>query len=260
MKRSDFRNQLNEVAEKFDQHSKSFADTAWELQDRLKDIRIQPQSILEMGCRTGSLCLQLETQMPDALLIAVDESKNMVSLASQKSQGANTHFTVADCDALPLKSESADLVLSNLASSFYAPEDFLNECHRLLMHDGVLMFSMLGLGSFKELSTRYSYYDMHTIGDLLISTGFTDSVVDSEKYIFEFGDSQSLLSELKYSGMLLDLKTEDRIEVTEDRKTNSEAGRENLKLTIEIIYGLAWRRDYIASSMNIPFYPNHGIA
>ena len=122
------------------------------------------------------------------------------------------------------------------------------------------MFSMPGLGSFKELSTRYSFYDMHTIGDLLISTGFTDSVVDSEKYIFEFGDSQSLLSELKYSGMLLELKTEDRIEVTEDRKTNSEAGQENLKLTIEIIYGLAWRRDYIASSMNIPFYPNHGIA
>lgn len=260
MRRSDFRNQLNEVAENFDQHSKSFSDTAWELQDRLKDIRIQPQSILEMGCRTGSLCLQLESQMPEALLIAVDESKNMVSLASQKSQGINTHFSVADCDAMPFGSESVDLVLSNLAASFYAPEDFLNECHRLLMHDGVLMFSMLGLGSFRELKVRYSFYDMHTIGDLLISTGFTDSVVDSEKYIFEFGDRQSLISELKYSGMLFDLENDDIIEVTEDQKTKSEAAQEILKLSIEIIYGLAWRRDDVASSMNIPFYPNQGIA
>ncbi len=256
MKRSDFRKLLNEVARKFDRHSKTFADTAWELQDRLKDIRIQPQAILEVGCRTGLLCSQLESQMPDALLIAVDESKNMISIAHQKTQGVNTHFAIADCDALPFSSKSVDLILSNLAPTFYAPEDFFTECYRLLNYDGVLMFSMLGLGTFKELNIRYNFYDMHTIGDLLISTGFTESVVDAEKYSCEFRDQRSLRSELKHSGMLFDLKNDVLAEVTNDKKTKSDAEQEKLKLSIEMIYGLAWRKDHnIGSSMNIPFSP-----
>ncbi len=256
MKRSDLRFKLDEIANKFEQNSKIFSDSAWELQDRLKDIRILPESILEIGCRTGALSAYLCEQIPTALFVAIDESKNMVSVANRKLSQKCICFAVADCDTLPIASESFDLIVSNLSSSYYAPEDFLNECRRLLKHDGVLMFTMLGLGSFKELNVQYDFYDMHTIGDLLMSTGFSDSVVDVEKFTNEFTDWQSLMYDLEASGLLFENINDTLAKGLEKSQSESTNEQNNYQMSYEIVYGLAWRKDTFGGSTSVPFFSN----
>ena len=252
MDRIQFRNNLDQIASKFDQHSKLVSEAMQELQDRIEDFQIEPTCILDIGCRTGSFISKLSSKQTDATLIGTDESKNMITAANQKCTHSESVFIVADLDALPFGTNSVDLIVSNLSASFYEPRDFLNECHRVLDFGGVLMFSMVGLGSFEELKMKHRFFDMHSIGDLMNASGFANSVVDIEKYHMEFDDCEGLYLELKNSGMLLALTGQN--EVLPDQIFPQKLQQQTKpQISAELIFGLTWKKDLMSSSTNVPF-------
>jgi malonyl-CoA O-methyltransferase len=87
------------------------ARTAGEaLLSRLKWMTIQPKLILDVGCGTGEMLSHLHTIYPDATVIAIDHSLDMIAYANAQ---ATASCLCAEAENLPLPAQSADLILAN---------------------------------------------------------------------------------------------------------------------------------------------------
>ena len=93
---------------------------------------------------------------------------------------------------LPVAGASVDLVVSNLALSWY-PEvgPVLREAWRVLRPGGLVAFATFGPETLVELRQSWGeaddrshiidFTDMHDIGDAMVEAGFADVVMDAER-------------------------------------------------------------------------------
>lgn len=168
-----------------------------------------------------------------------------------------TQRVVADFAQLPLSPVSLDLVWSNLALHWHPePAQVFAEWGRVLRPEGLVMFSCLGPDTFKQVrqalgqdaaSRVMPFIDMHDLGDQLVRHGFGDPVMDMEQLTLTYATPQQLLREVAalggnplyaqprgvlarstYHGWLAALQT---LAAAEGR----------IPLTIEVIYGHAWK-------------------
>ena len=258
--RCQYRFDLDSAASHYDQYSAFFDASALELSERLQEIKFSPTRIVELGCRSGRVSELLLSQKNEATIYSFDESQGMADLAKSRLKDKNASVIVSEIDAVPLQSNSVDLTVSNLASSFFDPERFFSECHRILRHEGVLMFSIFGQNSFRELREAYStlkqsgfqfdFHDMRDIGDLLLATGYTNPVVDVETIKYRFNDISSLIENLRYCGIhsaLLSNTQElssKRVQSSlEQAYRHSSQDSGELELSIEYVYGFSWKKE-----------------
>ncbi len=233
--------------------------------ERLEYIKLQPARVLDAGSGTGWGGRQLAAKYPDAQLISLDIAIGMLHAAHgrsnwwQKLFGGNRQLPVcADVEALPLASNSLELVWSNLAVQWCndLPATFV-ELNRVLKTEGLLMFSTFGPDTLKELRQAFSgvddhshlnrFADMHDIGDMLVQAGFAEPVMDMEYLTLTYDDVR---------GVLLDLKAIGAHNATAGRAQglmgkgayarlieNYEKLRRDGKLpaTYEVVYGHAWK-------------------
>jgi len=123
----------------------------------------------------------------------------------------------------------------------------LNEWHRVLRNDGLLMFSYLGPDTGKELrqlsqetgmnlSANVLGLDMHDMGDGLVGAGFADPVMDMEYLTLTYEEADLFIKDARSLGLLttqISAKTEAQIQQLK--------GNDGLwRLTIEVVYGHAW--------------------
>ena len=97
---------------------------------RLDDI--SPSTILDLGCGTGQLSRRLAERFPDAVVVAVDLSANMLSKAVVRvgaSSSGRSALVQADAEQLPFASSSIDLVACT--ESFHWYRDQVNVLHEL---------------------------------------------------------------------------------------------------------------------------------
>lgn len=186
--------------------------------DRLDYIKLQPERILDAGCGTGWGTRQLSAKYPAAQLVALDIAIGMLQTARgrsgwwQKLFGGTRQMPVCgDIEALPLASESLEMVWSNLAVQWCndLPGTFV-ELRRVLKADGLLMFSTFGPDTLKELRQAFHgvdqhthlnrFADMHDIGDMLIQAGFSEPVMDMEYLTLTYEDVRGVLHDLKAIG------------------------------------------------------------
>ena len=90
------------------------------------------------------------------------------------------------------------------------PPALFDAWHQALSVDGFLMLSTLGPGSLVELRALYAeagwgppmapLVDMHDLGDMLVSAGFADPVMDQEQVVLTWPDAASALEELRQLG------------------------------------------------------------
>lgn len=174
---------------------------------------------------------------------------------------------------LPFESDSMDLVISNLVVSFLPLPTFARECFRVLRDGGVLLTSAFGPDSFKELASatrklssiafKASFGDMHNFGDLLLATGFTNPVVDTDRGMYSYADINALYSQITDAGLASLLfanpeklnKSETLAELL-GHHTNVQEKTRTLHLTIEVFYGIAWKKSNGRSSATVPFQAN----
>lgn len=97
------------------------------LRERLIDqARIGPgQSVLDLGCGTGSLLVQLKKRHPDAIAVGLDADPEILELATKKAAaaGVDIEFVLGPGAALPLQPESFDRILSSLFFHHLGRED-----------------------------------------------------------------------------------------------------------------------------------------
>ncbi len=246
--------------------------------ERLALVRLNPAMMLDAGCGEGQDLLALQQAFPNAKLLAVDASVHM--LAAARESGTNSRsgmqklisrllssrlssqhavaLACADFAHLPLPRATVDFLWSNLALHWHPqPHRVIQEWARVLRTDGLLMFSCFGPDTFIELRDALTatglyhrvlpFVDLHDYGDMLVSAGMTTPVMDMEKLTLTYTSAERLLADVRAFGgnPLIErprgLDTPRRLErlkqALEERRDQSG----NLRLTVEVIYGHAFR-------------------
>ncbi|MDH2919533.1 MAG: malonyl-ACP O-methyltransferase BioC [Sideroxydans sp.] len=233
--------------------------------ERLDYIRMQPQRIMDVGSGTGWGTRQLVAKYPSAQMISLDIAIGMLQAARGTASWwqkifsqQKTALLCADVEALPIASNSLDMVWSNLAVQWCNDlPATIGDLHRVLKLEGLLMFSTFGPDTLKELRQAFHgvdahnhlnrFADMHDIGDMLSHGGFAEPVMDMEYLTLTYDDVRSVLHDLKAIGA--NNATAGRGQGLMGKQAwkllveNYEAMRRDGKLpaSYEVIYGHAWK-------------------
>lgn len=242
-----------------------------EMLSRLDLVKLTPQVILDGGCGTGLASHALQKRFPKSQVVSLDFALPMLqktrstspnnSLIGQVKSllgGTRQNLLCADIEALPLANASVGLVWSNLAIQWCNDLDAaLQEFHRVLQPEGLLMFSTFGPDTLKELRMATNsqngvtsvsrFLDMHDIGDAMVRAGFSAPVLDVERFTLTYDDVKSVMRDLKSIGAHNATDGRARGLLGRGFLRNLEASyeqfRQNGKLpaTFEVVYGHAWR-------------------
>jgi malonyl-CoA O-methyltransferase len=228
------------------------------LLERLDIVRLQPTAVLDLGAGTGHSSRELKRRYPAAQVIALDSSLSMLRASASQQRFLRKFSPVcADAHRLPLRSQSFDLVLSNLLLEWcHDPDAVFAEAARVLRPKGLFTFTTLGPDTLKEVRELWRgvdpfthvhrFIDMHDFGDALLRAGFAEPVMDTERLTVTYADLPALLAEIRGSGARnlaqgrpRGLTGRARGEVVRSR---SEAlGRNGpLRISVEVVHGHAW--------------------
>ena len=173
--------------------------------ERLQMLKLQADTILDIGSGTGTSSRGLRTLFPDSKIIATDLALPMLQ------QNQNFLSVCSDAEQLAIKNASIDLIFST--STFQWCEELsqvFSECKRVLKNEGALVFTTFGPDTLMELRQSWAkvdsydhvhnFIDMHHIGDLLLAQQYADPVVDREMIVIEYQKFRQLLHDLKATG------------------------------------------------------------
>ncbi len=266
------RRSFGDAAKSYDGNAFLQREIADRLFERLEYIKLTPTSVLDIGCGTGYATAKLRERYADADIIGLDLAPPMLITARAQAKTASwlkrltgrapaMSWLCGDAEALPLKSESIDLVLSNLTLQWCDPEQVAKEAARVLKPNGLFMFTTLGPDTLKELRAAFravddkphvnKFVDMHDIGDILVHSGFADPVMDQEIITLTYAELKPLLQELKGIGAhnVQDGRSTGLMGRTRWRRMVMayEAFRKNERLpaTYEVVYGHAWKPEFM---------------
>jgi malonyl-CoA O-methyltransferase len=199
--------------------------------ERLELIKINPASVLDAGCGEGADLTLLQNQYDKAYVLGLDAAPAMLTQARRQQlaalssmnrllakwlpaklgAGQNAGLVCGDFSQLPLAAQAVELVWSNLALHWHPqPDRVFAEWRRVLRVDGLLMFSCFGPDTFKELRAAFGgidaaahalpFVDMHDLGDMLLSTGFSTPVMDMEVITVTYASAEKLLADVRAWG------------------------------------------------------------
>ena len=237
-------------------------EVASRLLERLDYVKLQPETILDVGSGTGFCSNQLEQRFKKVPVISLDMAFGMLQYARSQRSWFNKlrsqqQFICADAEALPIADNTVDLVISSLALQWcFNLQDTFADLRRAMKSDGLLMFATMGPDTLKELRASWAtadslvhvsgFFDMHDIGDALIRAGFSNPVMDVETITLTYADVKGLMNDLKslgsrnaLQGRSQGLTGKNKIKVMFEsyEKFRNDEG---LPATYEIVYGHAW--------------------
>jgi malonyl-CoA O-methyltransferase len=220
--------------------------------ERLDYVRVSPARILDAGSGPAPQAAALGKRYPGARLLAVDFSLPMLRQARSigwlaRLRGARRPLAVcASLGRLPFAAGGVQMVWSNMALHWMdEPRAALAEFHRVLVPEGLLMFSTLGPDTLKELRAAagdarvHRFADMHDLGDWLVAAGFSAPVMDMETLTLEFRDVPGLLSDLRASGQTS--ARADRARGLAGKRLHATLALAGSRATCEVVYGHAWK-------------------
>lgn len=178
--------------------------------DLLMTLPATEKTIVDVGCGTGFLTDQLAKKFSTANILGVDFSEHMLRHAQKKTSQNNIDWLCADVAYLPLPSDYAEIVTTNLMLQWSSNVlQNLTEIHRILKAGGQLFFSTFAPGSLCELQTAWQHVDdkphIHpfTTAETLIDHCLTLNVqltLSKKSYTFYYTDALSIMRNLKNLG------------------------------------------------------------
>ena len=234
------------------------------LLERLELIRLDPARILDLGCGTGEGTAGLRGRYRRARVIGLDIAPAMLRQTRRRGGWLRPVPVVCgDAEALPLCSDSVDMIFSNLVFQWCddLPRLFA-ECQRVLRPGGLLMFSTFGPDTLRELRESWAaaddrvhvnrFVDMHDVGDVLVQRRFADPVMDMETLTLTYHRVRDLMSDLKAIGARNTHRHRHRGMTGRGRLAAMEAAYEafrgadgRLPATWEVVYGHAWAAEHL---------------
>ena len=265
------RRSFGRAANSYDGNAFLQREIANRLFERLEYIKLQPATVLDIGCGTGYATAKLRRRYAGANIVGLDLATEMLATARMQAKAAPWLKTIlrqapqqswlcGDAEALPLKAESMDLAISNLTLQWCNPERVAKEIARVLKPEGLFMFTTFGPDTLKELRAAFrtiddkahvnKFIDMHDIGDILLNAGFADPVMDQEIVTLTYAELNALLKELKGIGAHNVLDGRSAGLMGRSRWSKMVAAYESfrkdgrLPATFEVVYGHAWKPEF----------------
>nr|WP_238486818.1 methyltransferase domain-containing protein [Cupriavidus pauculus] len=240
------------------------------MQERMEVVKLSPRRALDIGCGHGQGLAGLRARFPDAQIAGLDISGAMLQQAGQRDPqrrpgwigrllGKRPMFDLVQGDlaTLPFGAASFDLLWSNLALHWHPePHRVFPEWHRVAADDGLVMFSLFGPDTLKELRAAFAqvdldahtlrFVDMHDIGDMLVHSGWSTPVMDMETLTVTYESAETLLREVQAFGGLrrpgnAGLRGKGWRRAVLAALDGLRNGEGVIPLTFEIVYGHAWK-------------------
>jgi len=250
---------FNRSARTYDKSAVLQAEILTRLLDRLQYINLEPALILDLGCGTGQAIKRLRKHYKKANVLALDMADEMLGCARQQYGLLDRKWLVnADMERLPLRDDCIDLLFSNLALQW--SNDLvhtLGEFNRVGHKGGLLMFTTFGVNTLKELRESFlqidptprvhQFMDMHDIGDMMLTAGLAEPVMDMESITMQYKDFAGLLADLKSIGATnaeinrnRGLMTVSKLKRLREAYETVAFQQGHYQATYEVIYGHAW--------------------
>lgn len=259
------RRRFERVAPQFPHFAGVLQAVSERLLDRLELLAIQPQRILDLGCRNGYQCSGLLERYPEACVIGLDPYADAMNLspAIAGTQTAGAIALAADPHFLPLADNSIDLVVSNLLLPWcHDPDQVFAEVQRVLSVGGACLFTSAGPDTLQEyrhlwadIDTHdhvFGLVDMHDLGDAMLRAGFADPVLDRDTLAVDYPDIDALQNELHGLGaanlapgrrpglMNASVRTALR---------SAAAAGQRFAVTLELVQGHGWKGEAASSAL-----------
>lgn len=168
--------------------------------------------ILEIGCGTGNYTLLLREKFKNASLKAIDISGKMIDVASEKLKDKSIEFIVADAETIDIGGDF-DCITSNASFQWFSDlENTIKRYSVALKEDGIILFSIFGPATFKELnsSLKHVLKDPSMVADGfmnkeeiegLLRENFESVRIKEAVYEESFPHLKDLLHKIKFSGV-----------------------------------------------------------
>lgn len=258
--KNNLKQSFDSAAATYEDHSVLQRYTADEILDRLKVMNINPRLIMDLGSGTGCVASGLGELYSKATICQVDISMNMLNTARNQHQTKlkYKHYLCADAESLPFSSGVFDLVVSNLMLQWGEDcQNIFSDIQNALEPGGVFMFATLGPSTLHELKDSWAmvdehkhvndFIDMHILGEMLVSVGMTDPVMESDTVIMNYASVLEIMRHLKCLGAH-NVNSERRKTLTGKTKIKAMEdayellrNTEGLPCSYEVIYGHAWK-------------------
>ena len=206
---------FSKVAVSYDRLSGFHQKTAKDLLGQIHLSHDFSGNILDVGMGTGWLTKKMQKQFLNANVFGLDFSKGM--LHSARKNNLNIQLIQGDASCLPFKEDSFDLIVSNLVYQWIEKlEEAFCSCYSSLNQKGILLFSLFGHNTFKELfeslensfKKRYPKKDFvidrlakkKCITQALSRAGFKNIEIKGEEVMLAFEDMIGLIRWIKGIG------------------------------------------------------------
>ncbi|MGW8247118.1 MAG: malonyl-ACP O-methyltransferase BioC [Acidiferrobacterales bacterium] len=252
------RKHFDQAARQYDAHALVQREIADRLLEHLEGLKLDPQTIVDVGCGTGYCTRALQKTYPRAQVTGIDLAPAMVAQAKRQRRwfGRNPDFQVGDAHTLELADNSVDLLLSSLTIQWCDTDKVLQEFARVLKPGGLLLLSSFGPDTLMELRQAWqavdarehvhTFIDMHDLGDAMVRNGFTSPVLDVDRLVMNYDSVLEILHDLKGIGAQ-NLAPERPRGLTGKRlfkafctELESHASEGVLPLTYEAVFAHAW--------------------
>jgi len=255
------------AADAYDEHAILQHEVAQRLLSRLDWLKVEPQTILDLGAGTGQPTGELMKRYPSAQVIALDLSPAMLRRTRKRGRWLRRPGVVCgNSQQLPLADASVDMVFSSLSLQWCdQPEKAFAEIRRVLKPDGVILFSTFGPDTLKELRSSWAavdgnhhvhaFLDMHDIGDIIVHAGLQEPVMEREVITLTYDTVRAVMRDLKYIGASNALQSRSRGLLGRHRFEQVEQAYEQwrvegrLPASYEVVYGTAWSGQTVRDGM-----------
>ena len=256
----------NRASTKYKKYDYLFNEVNYRLFDRLKFIKREFASTLEIGSRTGNTINLFNKKKDIKKIFISDISKEMLLIAKKRQTDKQKIFLILDEENLPFNNKQFNLVFSNLYLH-WSNDLFkvLNEIYRILKPDGLFLCSIFGSETLNELkyslcsaedkisksiSPRVSpFIRLQDAGVLLQKVGFQLPVIDRDNIKIFYDDIFSLMKDLKGMGesnSLIDRKknftTKKLFSVANEIYKKKFSKNKKIYATFEILYFIGWSK------------------
>ena len=246
------------AAKTYDEAAVLQREVADRLLERLDYIKQAPRVILDAGCGTGYCARVLHKIYPKAFVAGFDITHPMLIRASNKRRWFHRRpaYATADAHAIPVKSNSVDLIISNLVLQWCDQASVFDEFARILKPGGLLMFTTFGTDTLIELKTAWAsvddyqhvhdFPDMHNIGDDLLHGKLSEPVMDKETITLTYQTVSDMLKDLRQIGANNAVQNRFTGLTGKNRFARFTGAYEKLAVdnripaSYEIVYGQAW--------------------